>query len=58
MVKVLLLIILIYMDIRIENMLFLRATNGTFIHGVLAEGEYTIGSLKLMLTKPDIAKWK
>ncbi|VEH66015.1 Uncharacterised protein [Rodentibacter pneumotropicus] len=54
----LLLIILIYMDIRIENMLFLRATNGTFIHGVLAEGEYTIGSLKLMLTKPDIAKWK
>ncbi len=42
----------------IQTTPFISSSNGVFINGLLAAGGYTIGSLKLMLTKPDTKTWK
>ncbi|HGO5824532.1 TPA: phosphoethanolamine transferase [Mannheimia haemolytica] len=42
----------------IENTPFMSSSNGTLIDGLTSAGSYTIGSLKLMLTKPTIGDWQ
>lgn len=42
----------------VSNTPFLDSVNGYFIDGLTAGGNYTIGSLRLMLTKPDSLKWE
>lgn len=43
----------------INNTPFMSTTNGVLVKGLLAAGGYTIGSLKLMLTKPTTSNnWK
>lgn len=41
-----------------ENTPFMSHANGILIEGLTAGGTNTIASLKLMLTKPDTAKWE
>lgn len=36
----------------------MSSSNGTLIDGLTSAGSYTIGSLKLMLTKPTIGDWQ
>ena len=42
----------------IANTPFMSSSKGILIDGLESAGFYTIGSLKLMLTKPDTSKWE
>ncbi len=42
----------------IENTPFMSSANGMLVDGLVSAGNYTIGSLRLMLTKPDTKNWE